>query len=89
MKPLAVVVCGLVLTACGTATSAPPTADPGPAERPTAVPAADGPVTTTYGALVIDDGTPHACLGVHLKVGDCIGEVDAQHQHRGHRHHPQ
>jgi hypothetical protein len=27
------------------------------------VPAAERPVTTTYGATVIDDGTPHACLG--------------------------
>jgi len=39
-------------------------ADPGPAERPTAMPAADGPVTTRYPVMVIDDGSgPEACLG--------------------------
>ena len=63
MRPLPLLACGLLLAGCGSATSAPPGADPGPAERPTAVPAADGPVTTTYGVTVIDDGTPHACLG--------------------------
>jgi hypothetical protein len=63
MRRLTILLGGLVLTACGTQTSTPPAADPGPAERPTAVPAAEGPVTTTYGATVIDDGTPHACLG--------------------------
>jgi hypothetical protein len=52
-----------VATGCGTATSSEPQADPGSAERPTAVPVPDGPVTTTYTVLVIDDGTPHACLG--------------------------
>jgi hypothetical protein len=62
MKAPALLVSGLVLTACGSATSAPPTTDPGPAERPTAVPAADGPVTTTHPVLVLDDGHPHACV---------------------------
>jgi hypothetical protein len=63
MRPLPLLACGLLLAGCGSATSAPPAADPGPAERLTAVPAADGPVTTTYGVAVVDDGTPHACLG--------------------------
>jgi hypothetical protein len=64
MRRLGILLGGLVLTACGTETSSPPAADPGPAERPRAVPAAEGPVTTGYPATVLDDGTgPELCLG--------------------------
>ena len=51
---------------CGTATSSPAAEDPGPAERPTAVPAAEGLVTTTYAVLVLDDtpgDQPKVCFG--------------------------
>jgi hypothetical protein len=53
----------LLLGGCGSATSA-PEADDVPAERPTAVPAADGEVRTRYGGTVLDDGDgPQLCLG--------------------------
>lgn len=68
MRRLWILLGGLVLTAagCGTATSSPEAEDPGPAERPTAVPAAGGLVTTTYAVLVLDDtpgDRPRLCLG--------------------------
>jgi hypothetical protein len=58
-----VAVTPLLLGGCGTATSG-PRANDVPAERPTAVPAADGQVRTTYGAMVLDDGDgTRLCLG--------------------------
>jgi hypothetical protein len=64
---LPVAAAAMLLGGCGTATSTPQTEDQptdSPAERPTTVLAADGPVRTAHGATVIDEGDgPQACMG--------------------------
>ena len=61
-----VLLVAVLLTGCGEATVGPPVAGtPGPASRPTAVPAAAGEVTTRYAVTVLDDedSGPQMCLG--------------------------
>lgn len=54
----------VALAGCGSEQGVGGGSDPGRPARPTAVPAADGPVTTARPATVLDDGTgPELCLG--------------------------